>query len=116
MLDLILIYTGLMYRCQEGARQKIDQKDECEVDLKLQAFPIRRFLRQQATPKKRIFHTKWGLVKNRYIGRTFITPGQSVREIGVKIRLNPLKRVYSGKSGVNGRRFNSERYNIQIYC
>ncbi len=37
-----------------------------------------------------------GLVKNRYIGRTFITPGQSVREIGVKIKLNPLKRVIAG--------------------
>jgi amidophosphoribosyltransferase len=38
-----------------------------------------------------------GLVKNRYIGRTFIQPSQSVREFGVRLKLNPLKRVLDGK-------------------
>ena len=38
-----------------------------------------------------------GLVKNRYVGRTFIKPTQEEREIGVKIKLNPLRSVVSGK-------------------
>ncbi len=38
-----------------------------------------------------------GLVKNRYVGRTFIKPTQEEREIGVKIKLNPLKSVVNGK-------------------
>lgn len=41
---------------------------------------------------------KEGLVKNRYVGRTFIKPTQSEREIGVKLKLNPLTSVVSGKS------------------
>lgn len=38
-----------------------------------------------------------GLVKNRYIGRTFISPTQGQREIGVKIKLNALKQAVEGK-------------------
>ncbi|MEG1066965.1 MAG: amidophosphoribosyltransferase, partial [Erysipelotrichaceae bacterium] len=41
-----------------------------------------------------------GLVKNRYVGRTFIKPTQEEREIAVKIKLNPLSNVVSGKSVV----------------
>ncbi len=38
------------------------------------------------------------LVKNRYVGRTFIKPTQEERELGVKIKLNPLSRIIEGKS------------------
>ncbi len=38
-----------------------------------------------------------GLIKNRYIGRTFIQPTQSIRQLGVKLKLNPLRGVISGK-------------------
>jgi len=38
-----------------------------------------------------------GLIKNRYIGRTFIQPTQSQREIGVKIKLSVLKSSVAGK-------------------
>ncbi|MBM3713160.1 MAG: amidophosphoribosyltransferase, partial [Actinobacteria bacterium] len=38
-----------------------------------------------------------GLIKNRYIGRTFIQPTQEIREIGVKLKLNPLRDVIKGK-------------------
>jgi amidophosphoribosyltransferase len=38
-----------------------------------------------------------GLVKNRYIGRTFITPGAAQRAAGVRRKLNPLKENITGK-------------------
>ncbi|MCQ4727279.1 amidophosphoribosyltransferase [Anaerotignum faecicola] len=38
-----------------------------------------------------------GLVKNRYIGRTFISPTQSAREDGVKVKLNALRQSVEGK-------------------
>ncbi|WP_353933102.1 amidophosphoribosyltransferase [Okeanomitos corallinicola TIOX110] len=38
-----------------------------------------------------------GLIKNRYVGRTFIQPTQSMRETGIKMKLNPLKDVLLGK-------------------
>lgn len=38
-----------------------------------------------------------GLVKNRYIGRTFIAPNQALRDLGVKMKLNPLRENIAGK-------------------
>ena len=38
-----------------------------------------------------------GLIKNKYIGRTFIDPGQNVREDKVKIKLNPISETVKGK-------------------
>jgi len=38
-----------------------------------------------------------GLVKNRYVGRTFIEPDQRFRELGVRLKFNPLPEVVSGK-------------------
>jgi amidophosphoribosyltransferase len=38
-----------------------------------------------------------GLVKNRYIGRTFIIPGQDARDAGVRRKLNPLRENIAGK-------------------
>jgi amidophosphoribosyltransferase len=37
------------------------------------------------------------LIKNRYIGRTFIQPEQHIRELGVKIKFNPMKKIIQGK-------------------
>jgi len=38
-----------------------------------------------------------GLLKNRYVGRTFIEPEQRIRELGVQLKFNPLSRVIDGK-------------------
>ncbi len=38
-----------------------------------------------------------GLIKNRYVGRTFIQPTQSMREAGIRMKLNPLRDVLQGK-------------------
>ncbi len=41
-----------------------------------------------------------GVVRNRYVGRTFIQPTQKVRELGVRIKLNPISEVFKGKKTV----------------
>ena len=38
-----------------------------------------------------------GLVKNSYVGRTFIQPSQTIRQLGIRLKLNPLKEVISGQ-------------------
>jgi amidophosphoribosyltransferase len=40
------------------------------------------------------------MTRNHYVGRTFIEPAQSIRDFGVKIKLNPARRVIEGKSVV----------------
>jgi len=38
-----------------------------------------------------------GLIKNRYVGRTFIMPDQRLRDIGVRLKFNPLSEIIAGK-------------------
>ena len=38
-----------------------------------------------------------GLVKNSYVGRTFIQPSQTIRQLGIRLKLNPLREVIEGK-------------------
>ena len=38
-----------------------------------------------------------GLIRNHYVGRTFIEPKQSIRHFGVKIKLNPVRQILKGK-------------------
>jgi amidophosphoribosyltransferase len=40
---------------------------------------------------------RFGLIRNHYIGRTFIEPSQSVRDFGVKLKLNPVRSILEGK-------------------
>ncbi len=38
-----------------------------------------------------------GLVKNAYVGRTFIQPSQTIRQLGIRLKLNPLREVIEGQ-------------------
>ena len=38
-----------------------------------------------------------GLIRNHYVGRTFIQPQQSIRHFGVRVKLNPVRSILEGK-------------------
>ena len=40
---------------------------------------------------------RFGLIRNHYVGRTFIEPSQSVRDFGVKLKLNPVRSLLKGR-------------------
>src|SRR5436190_956138 len=43
---------------------------------------------------------QYGLVRNHYVGRTFIEPKQTIRSFGVKVKLNPVRELVAGKRRV----------------
>ncbi len=40
---------------------------------------------------------EFGLIRNHYVGRTFIQPEQSIRDFGVRVKLNPVRRLIEGR-------------------
>jgi amidophosphoribosyltransferase len=40
---------------------------------------------------------EWGVIRNHYVGRTFIQPQQKIRDLGVRVKFNILKEVVKGK-------------------
>jgi amidophosphoribosyltransferase len=40
---------------------------------------------------------RMGLIRNHYVGRTFIEPAQSIRHFGVKVKLNPVRSILAGR-------------------
>ena len=50
-----------------------------------------------------------GLVKNSYVGRTFIQPSQTIRQRGIRLKLNPLSGVVAGTAPGGGGRFDRAR-------
>jgi len=43
---------------------------------------------------------RMGLIRNHYVGRTFIQPQQSIRHFGVRVKLNPVRSIIDGKRAV----------------
>ncbi len=41
---------------------------------------------------------KYGIIRNHYIGRTFIEPTQEMRNLKVKMKLSPMSSIIAGKS------------------
>ena len=60
-------------------------------------FPTRASAPRPATPRRRDIPLRFGLIRNHYVGRTFIEPAQAIRHFGVKVKLNPVKSILAGQ-------------------
>ena len=63
---------------------------------------------RSATPRSGIPYGI-GLVKNAYVGRTFIQPSQTIRQLGIRLKLNPLREVIARQAAGRGRRLDRAR-------
>ena len=52
----------------------------------------------------------FGLIRNHYVGRTFIEPEQRVRDFGVKLKLNPMRNLLEGQTDHPDRRLGHSRH------
>ncbi len=83
-----------MYRERLGEMLAVESPVEADVVIAVpdSGTPAAiGFARQAGIPFQQ------GLIKNHYVGRTFIQPTQSMREAGIKMKLNPLPDVLAGK-------------------
>lgn len=91
-----LVENTLIYLARERMGATLAREYPVEADLVMpvpdSAIPAAvGYARESGLPYRE------GLIKNRYIGRTFIQPDQRLRESGVKLKFNPLPEVLAGK-------------------
>lgn len=73
------------------------KKNDLDIDV---VVPVPDSARAAAIEVARLLKIKYreGLVKNRYIGRTFIMPGDKIRKKSIHHKLNPIEEVFKGKN------------------
>lgn len=94
-LDGVSVYKSRL-RMGEFLAEKI-KKAKLKIDV---VVPIPDSSRSAAIPVSNVLRVKYreGLVKNRYIGRTFIMPGQTIRNKSIRYKLNPIELELKGKN------------------
>ena len=61
-------------------------------------FQTSLFLQHWVLQKSQKKEFDLGLIRNHYVGRTFIEPSQNIRSLGVKLKLSPTKTIVQDKS------------------
>jgi len=91
-----LINGRLLYPARQAMGEGLAQEHQVDADL-VMGVP-------DSATAAGIGYSRWsdiplceGLLKNRYVGRTFIEPDQRIRDLGVKLKFNPLPQVLEGK-------------------
>lgn len=90
------IYGLNVHKARKALGRRLARKGPVEADL-VTGVPDSSLSAASGFAEEAGIPYEMGLVKNRYIGRTFISPEQSLREFGVKIKLNPLRSIVKGK-------------------
>lgn len=96
-MDNILVYK-VRLKMGEYLAEKIKREHpDWDIDV---VMPIPDTSRTAAIPLSTVLGVKCreGFVKNRYIGRTFIMPGQQTRHKSVRQKLNPIELEFKGKN------------------
>jgi len=86
----------LLYRAREAMGRRLAQEYAVEADLVI-GVPDSATVAAHAYARESGIPFTEGLLKNRYVGRTFIQPDQKIRELGVGIKFNPLRDLLADK-------------------
>jgi amidophosphoribosyltransferase len=83
-----------MFRKKQG--QLLAEEFHVEADL-VMPFPDSGNYAAIGFAQASTIPFEMGVIRNHYIGRTFIQPSQTMRDFGVKVKLNPVKELFKGK-------------------
>jgi amidophosphoribosyltransferase len=99
IIDNISVYKSRLRMGEHLAKRILTRYSQNEHDIDV-VIPIPDTGRTAALPLAHELNTKFreGFVKNRYIGRTFIMPGQKQRRDSVRQKLNPVELEFKGKN------------------
>lgn len=97
MMDDISVYKSRLRMGEKLAEKILREWPDNDIDV---VMPIPDTSRTSALELAKILEVPYreGLMKNRYIGRTFIMPGQQLRKKSVRQKLNPIDLEFEGKN------------------
>ncbi len=90
------LYGRSVHAARVAMGEKLAEQAPVEVDL-VMGVPESGIPAAEGYSRRSGIPFGHGLVKNRYIGRTFIAPSQEMRALGVRMKLNPLRDNIEGK-------------------
>jgi len=91
-----IIQGRLLYQARQAMGEMLAQEYPVDADL-VMGVPDSATAASIGYSKASGIPYCEGLLKNRYVGRTFIEPNQRIRELGVQLKFNPLSRIIAGK-------------------
>lgn len=97
LMDGISVYKTRMRQGEKLAAKIARERPEIEIDVIIPIPDTSRIAAQSMAHELNIKFRE-GFMKNRYIGRTFIMPGQSERKKSVRQKLNPVPLEFEGKN------------------
>ncbi len=90
------IFGDSVYQVRKRLGMKLAQESPVDADI-VMSIPDSGNYAALGYAEKSGIPFDFGIIRNHYIGRTFIQPSQEMRKHGVKIKLNPMKEVLKGK-------------------
>ncbi|BFM15377.1 amidophosphoribosyltransferase [Maricurvus nonylphenolicus] len=97
IIDGISVYKARLRQGEKLAEKILRERPDHDIDVVI-PIPDSSRVAGQALAQTLGVKFREGLVKNRYIGRTFIMPGQQQRKKSVRQKLNPIGLEFSGKN------------------
>jgi amidophosphoribosyltransferase len=90
------IYGKNVYLTRKAHGRRLAQEASVDADL-VMPFPDSGTYAALGYHEESGIPFEMGMIRNHYVGRTFIQPTQSMRDFGVRIKLNPVKELLKGK-------------------
>jgi amidophosphoribosyltransferase len=91
-----IIYGQNVYQTRKAHGRCLAQEAPVDADL-VMPFPDSGTYAALGYHEESGIPFEMGMIRNHYVGRTFIQPTQSMRDFGVRIKLNPVKEILKGK-------------------
>ena len=90
------IFNRNVYEVRKSLGVQLAKESPAKVDMVV-PIPDSGFAATLGFASQSKIPLELGMIRNHYVGRTFIEPEQSIRHFGVKIKLNPVKGLMEGK-------------------
>lgn len=90
------VFGENVYLCRKRLGQQLAREYTPDVDL-VMPFPDSGNYAALGYAEESRIPFEMGMIRNHYVGRTFIQPTQTVRDFGVRVKLNPVRPLINGK-------------------